>query len=396
MNKAMNTVMKTATAVSPPEGLHWDPERNRLKVRSPALADAVLRDPHIVTGIDHGRPADPGGLPAAGETPSIIEFFQMWYTVGPDYARFSTELRKAFTTHTVEAFADRFGAIADRHLAAMPARGDLARDYLSPYFMHSTFDMIGVPEHDWPNLTKVARLVIHLFKQQLRGVWRHGDREVAAFRAAMCYLKELTDAMLDGDGTAPFLGAARRLAPRNANTWPVAALIGQLLMAGIEPMIVGTGSAYRDLAARPDVVAAARSGAVDMGEVAEEVMRQNPPFAHMFRFVAQPCDCLGICLDPGTIVAIDIAAVNLAMAPARDPAAGCPVRHSAVFTFGKGTHYCLGANSARAQVAIALRRLVTIKPALRLDADGIRIDTHNNLKEVRALPYLLPDGKDTT
>lgn len=377
-----------------PEGLHWDAERNRLKVRSPALADAVLRDPHIVTGVDHGRPGSTGGAPADGDTPSVVEFFQLWYTVGPDYARFSTELRKAFTTHTVEAFAGRFRAVADRQLAAMPARGDLARDYLSPYFMHSTFDMIGVPEPEWSNLTKVAKLVIHLFKQQLRGVWQHGGREVAAFRTAMRYLKTLTDTMLDGERDAPFLVAARRLAPLHPTTWPVAALIGQLLMAGIEPMIVGTGSAYRDLAARPDVLAAARSGAVDMGEIAEEVMRQNPPFAHMFRFVERPCDCLGTRLEAGTIVAIDIAAVNLAMAPARDPAAGCPVRHSAVLTFGKGIHYCLGANSARVQVAVALRQLVTAKSALRLDTGAIRIDTHNNLKEVRALPYWLPDGRD--
>ena len=387
--------MNMTTRASLPEGLHWDPERNRLKVRNPQLADAVLRDPHIVTGIAHGRPGEAPRLPADGETPSIVGFFQLWYTVGPSYPRFSTELRKAFTKHTVEAFAERFRDVADHHLAAMPTRGDLVCDYLSPYFMHSTFSMIGVPEREWPNLTKVARLVIHLFKQQLRGVRQHDAREVAAFHTAMRYLKRLTDEMLDGDSDAPFLLAARRLAPLDPSTWPVAALVGQLLMAGIEPMTVGAASAYRDLAARPDALAAARRGSLDMGQIAEEVMRLNPPFAHMFRFVAQPCDCLGTHLEPGTIVAIDIAAVNMAMAPARDSVAGCPVRHSAVLTFGKGTHYCLGANSARVQVAVGLRQLVTAKPTLRLNTEAIRINTHNNLKEVRAIPYWLPEGKDT-
>ncbi|GAB1640141.1 cytochrome P450 [Krasilnikovia sp. MM14-A1259] len=375
-----------------PEGLRWDADRGRLKVRDPRLADIVLRDPHIITGVDHGKSARAGALPPPGESPTITQFFELWYTVGEHYPRFNTELRRAFTARVVGAFDTAFRDEADRCVAAMPPHGDLARDYLSPYFMHSTFLLIGVPPEQWPRLTKVARLVIHLFKQQLLGVTEYGEKQAAAFATAMHYLKRLTDQMLTGPGEEPFLLAARDLATIDASTWPIAALVGQLLMAGIEPMIVGSSIACRDIWSAPHLRDAIRDATVDVTDLAEEVLRQHPPFGNIFRFVTEPCDCLGVPLPAGTIVAIDVAAVNLHRTPAADPARGCPVRPSEVLTFGRGTHYCLGAYSARIQVAAGLRQLVRGRADLRLDLAGTRIDTHNNLKEVRAIPYRIGGG----
>lgn len=370
-----------------PDGVRWDAERRRLKVLNPALADIVLRDPHIITGVDRSSQDMAKIMPGPNETPTVTQFFELWYTVGDNYATFNTELRKAFATRVVERFDPMFAELADRHAAAMPDSGDLARDYLSPYFMHSTFAMLGVPEREWPNLAKVAKLVIYLFKQQLLGVTEHPRGEVQAFHTVMSYLKSVTDDLLTGSADSPFLTAARSLSTLDKNTWPIAALVGQLLMAGIEPMIVGTSIACRNLYADPNALAALRDGDVSSADVAEEVLRQNPPFGNIFRFVHEPCDCLGVALEPGTIVAIDIAGVNLALAPADEPRRGCPVKPSSVLTFGKGTHYCLGANSARLQVAQGVRSLVSTHPDLRIDEKRTRIDTHNNLKEVRSLPY---------
>lgn len=372
-----------------PIGLRWDPVRGRLTVLDPVLADRVLRDPHIITGVAHGRSAQRSALPPDDGAPSVPEFFEMWYTVGDRYLAFNTELRKVFTARAVEDFEAAFVRQADRCLAALPECGDLARDYLSPYFTGSTFAMIGVPASEWLHLNKVAKLVNHLFKQQLRGVTEYGARELAAFDTVMRYLKGLTDQLLAGDGEEPFLLAARELSTMDESSWPIAALIGQLLMAGIEPMIVGTAIACTEVWRNPALHAAIREGAVSAGDVTEEVMRQHPPFGSVFRFVHGTCSCLGPELPAGTIVAIDVAAVNLAGTPAADPAAGCPVRAGAVLTFGRGGHYCLGATSARRQVAIGLHRLVVGRPDLAINHAGVRIDTHNNLKEVRALPYAL-------
>ncbi|MFF3866988.1 cytochrome P450 [Micromonospora sp. NPDC001898] len=374
-----------------PAGLRWDADRSRLKVRDPRLAEIVLRDPHIITGVDHGKSDRAGALPSPGQAPTITQFFELWYTVGEQYHVFNTELRRAFTVRTVSGFEAAFLDQAERCVTAMPPRGDLARDYLSPYFMHSTFLLIGVPEAEWPRLTKVARLVIHLFKQQLLGVTKYGPREAAAFATSMRYLKQLTDQLLAGPGEEPFLLAARQLARIDPSTWPIAALVGQLLMAGIEPMIVGSSIACRDIWSVPHLRDAILRETVDVTDLAEEVLRQNPPFGNIFRFVSEPCDCLGLPLPAGTIVAIDVAAVNLQRTAAADPAHGCPVRPSEVLTFGRGTHYCLGAHSARIQVAAGVRQLVHGRPELRIDVAGTRIDTHNNLKEVRSIPYRIGD-----
>lgn len=379
--------MSTALAGTPlPEGLRWDPSRSRLKVLSPALADTVLHDPHIITGVDRSRAGMATAMPAEDGVPTITQFFELWYTVSDNYPPFTTELRKVFTARGADAYLALFDRMAEERAVALPGSGDLARDYFAPFFLDSTFAMIGVPEDDWPNLAKVARLVIHLFKQQLLGVTEPGERERAAFAAVMRYLKDLTDRLL-AEADSPFVGAARRLAAMDPSTWPIAALLGQLLMAGIEPMIVGAALACRAVWADPDLPELLRAGDLDAGEVAEEVMRQSPPFGNIFRFVAEPCSCLGVALAPGTIVAIDTEAVNLAERGPTAPIRGCPVRPTAVLTFGRGTHYCLGANTARRQVAAALRALVRTRPGLRVDPAAVRIDTHNNLKEVRALPY---------
>lgn len=374
------------SGIAPSEGLRWDPSRNRLKVLSPVLADTVLRDPHIITGVDRSRADMTTLMPAEDGVPTITQFFELWYTVSDNYAPFNTELRKVFTARGADAYLALFDGMACGRAAVLPDSGDLARDYFAPFFLDSTFAMIGVPDADWPNLTKVARLVIHLFKQQLLGVTEHGERERAAFAAVMRYLKDLTDQLL-ATADSPFVDAARRLATMNPSTWPIAALIGQLLMAGIEPMIVGAAIACRVVWADPDLRALLRAGDLDAGEVAEEAMRQSPPFGNIFRFVAEPCSCLGVHLEPGTIVAIDTEVVNLAERGPTAPLRGCPVRPTAVLTFGRGTHYCLGASTARRQVAAALRALVRTRPGLRIDPAAVRIDTHNNLKEVRALPY---------
>ncbi|GAA4420601.1 cytochrome P450 [Actinokineospora soli] len=370
-----------------PPGLAWDAERGRLRVLTPALADLALRDPHIITGVDRSSPDMAKLVPAEDEAPSITGFFELWYTVNDDYQRFNTELRKVFTPRSAASYGGVFAELADRYLAAMPAEGDLAKHYLAPYLMNSTFAVVGVPESDWPNMTKVALLITHLFKQQLLGVTEHGAAERRAFETIMLYLKSLTDRLLEGDGDAPFLTAARELASGKRTTWPIAALIGQLLMAGIEPMIVGSAVAARDIWSDPALLAGLRDGSVDAGEVAEELMRRQPPFGYLFRFVSDPCDCFGVPLAPGTLIAIDIAAVNLAHTPAQSPVRGCPVRPSAVLTFGKGAHYCLGASSARLQVATGIHALVRRTPPVHIDPAAVRVDTSNNLKELRAVPY---------
>jgi cytochrome P450 family 130 len=371
-----------------PHGLQWDAQRQRLRVTTAELADQVLRDLHIITGVDHGRDQASTASPGSDDVPSVTHFFQLWYTVGDSYTEFNTELRKAFTTRTVGSFRDGFEQLAYQHVAAMPNRGDLAREYLTPYFMNSTFWMIGVPEEHWPSLAKVAKLVIHLFKQQLRGVREHSQRELGAFEMAMRYLKSLTDRLLASKKETPFLAAARRLACLSDSSWPITALIGQLLMAGIEPMIVGTAVTCRRVWHDDDLLARLRTERVDPAQLVEEAMRQAPPFANIFRFVQQSCDCLGVPLRPGTVLAIDIASVNMAGHPPIERLTGCPVKLSSVMTFGKGTHYCLGANSARLQVTAAVRQLAAEYPELHIDESGLRVDTHNNLKQVLAMPYL--------
>ncbi|GAA4423347.1 hypothetical protein GCM10023148_25140 [Actinokineospora soli] len=89
-------------------------------------------------------------------------------------------------------------------------------------------------------------------------------------------------------------------------------------------------------------------------------------------------------------VVVDVAAVNADPARVPDPAAFCPVRgKGATYTFGNGPHYCLGAGSARVQIAAGLRALLASGRALSVDASGLRLDSDGYSQTARALPYTL-------
>jgi cytochrome P450 len=64
-------------------------------------------------------------------------------------------------------------------------------------------------------------------------------------------------------------------------------------------------------------------------------------------------------------------------------------RPGLVTTFGFGTHFCLGAHLARAELQVALKVILTRLPDLRLSStDGVRITgtIHHLLRGPTALP----------
>jgi cytochrome P450 len=121
----------------------------------------------------------------------------------------------------------------------------------------------------------------------------------------------------------------------------------------------------------------------------EELLRYDSPVQLTGRIALQDCDVMGQKIAKGEHVITLLGAAN------RDPAAyeGDPETLDVgrpglrAISFGGGIHHCLGAQLARIEGEIALSRLLTRLPGLRL-VDTERVDWKPTitLRGPRALP----------
>ena len=369
-----------------PRGLHHDPATGQWWVRTQALADIVLRDDHIGMTPERSATEPPG----ADDIPTVAQFFELWYRRGANHPTFKYELRNAYNANAVTPFAPGFEALAVERARSLPADGDLVDSFIAPYCLDSTFQLMGFPAEQWPSLTKAYHVLMFVIRQRFRGAHELNDRHRKAFESTMLFLRAAVAGLVER-GTTPLVRAFRDQAEADGDVpWADAATIGQLLAAGVPQVNTGVAVAVRALFTEAGVLDRVRRGELDVEQVAEEAMRLHPPFLTIFGWTSAPCDCLGVRLDPGTAVVVDIAAVNSDPDRVAEPAAFCPVRgKGANYTFGKGAHYCLGAGSARVQIAAALRGLLSGDRDLAVDGSALRLDSDGFSQTAKALPYSL-------
>jgi len=123
---------------------------------------------------------------------------------------------------------------------------------------------------------------------------------------------------------------------------------------------------------------------------AEEGIRLNPPTAWIPRRNPREVAWRGLEIPAGAGMLLGVMSAN------RDPAVFPEPDHfdvhrrpTQVMTFGFGTHFCLGAHLARAELDTALRVLLTRLPRMRLaETDGVRITgtIHHLLRGPNRLP----------
>jgi cytochrome P450 len=364
-------------------------EPGRWRVTSQRLADIVFRDPHVSAVQDPSlatawvRPPD--------EVPTVAEFFGSWFSRSPRHSQVRRELRRPYSASYVAAFREMFTEVAEDFAAELPETGDLMRDYFTPYGMRTTARMMDVPAGDWEKLNKVITVITHFLKKPLGGSFSTSQKEFRAMEVCIRYLRDLVDRLFAAEQPGPLVQALQQVsAAEGAGVWLAVTTIGQLLAAGVEPMTTGAGLAARELYRDPELRRAVADGTLSVADVAEEALRLNPPFPYIHRWLQQPCDCLGVPLEPGSYLAVDVRAVN------RDPEVleapgefrpGRALRQNQ--TFGRGPHYCLGMRSGRLQIAVALSTLLGRVPEMRVDTTAAQVSDLGYVLSVEALPYRL-------
>lgn len=321
---------------------------------------------------------------------------------GDDHRRLRSLAARAFTPRRVAELRPRVEELTEslldglaRTATAGDGVADLRRHFALPLPMGVICELLGVDVEFRDRLHRLGSLVVATDTAPAEAV--AANRDIVALLGEIAAAK----AARPGDDLTSALLAARdeggdRLSERE--------LIGTLLLmiiAGHETTLNLITNAVRALCAHPEQLALVRAGRASWADVVEETLRWDAPVSYFpFRYPVRDLTVAGTLVRAGIPVLAGYSAAG------RDPAAHGPdadrfdltrsarpgaVRH---LSLGHGAHYCLGAPLARLEATVALERLFTRFPSLRLAVPEADLVPHAGFvgNSVRSLPVRLTAG----
>jgi cytochrome P450 len=148
-----------------------------------------------------------------------------------------------------------------------------------------------------------------------------------------------------------------------------------LFPAGADTTYLGLGVTLLALLTHPEQLDLVRADPkTECRWASEEALRWNAPVAFIPRRSPVDVEWHGVAVPSGTILQLGIVAANRDPAVFEDPDRFDVARRpSGALTFGFGTHFCLGAHLARAELETTLQVLLERLPRLRLADDDVRV-----------------------
>lgn len=311
----------------------------------------------------------------------------MLNTDPPDHTRLRKLVMQAFTPRRVQNLRPRVVAITDQLLDELDGRSevDLLEALAFPLPIQVICELLGVEESHYGD-----------FRAWTNAMLDHPDDQAAAARSAeqmAAYLIDLIGRKRErpADDLLTGLLEASADADRLSDS-ELISMVFLLLVAGHETTVNLIGNGVLALLRHPDQWAALRADPDLASDVVEETLRFDSPVTHgTFRFTREAMVIGDVRIPAGEIVWIGLAAAN------RDPRRFDGPHEFDAFrgtrghlAFGHGIHFCLGAQLARLEGQVALRRLVErfeLRPAPALDEVSWRFSTL--IRGLRELPVLV-------
>ncbi|MCU0259772.1 MAG: cytochrome P450 [Ilumatobacteraceae bacterium] len=149
-------------------------------------------------------------------------------------------------------------------------------------------------------------------------------------------------------------------------------IVQQLLVAGNETTTKMLTEMMRLLGEHPDQWDAVRADPDRVDRIVEETLRLSTPTQGMFRIVTRDTELGGVPLPEGSRIVIVFSSANRDESVFPHPDEFDPDRDHVRdhLAFGKGIHYCLGANLSRLEGRIALQELAARIESFRLADDN--------------------------
>ena len=240
---------------------------------------------------------------------------------------------------------------------------DLRRCLAAPLAVAVVTRALGIEDAD-------AKAVLGWYEQIVAAVTdlTAGRPLGAEGRDAYAALSAAIDPALDREPAASLLAAAAGDAG-GLERERVISNAAVLLFGGIETTEGMIANAALHLLSHPDQLRRVRASPVLLANAVEESLRLEPAAAIVDRYATSDVELAGVPIGRGELVRVSIAGAN------RDPALfAAPDRFDVTrenarrhLAFAHGPHACIAMHLARLEANIALERLLTRLPSLRLD-----------------------------
>ncbi len=325
---------------------------------------AVLRDP------EHFSSRPPAMLaqlraefgPFAGAT-------TMLDSDPPVHTRLRRLVTRAFTSRRVKDIEPRIRAIAEELLGRIARKGDfdLMNDFAGPLPVIVIAEMLGVPAEEHTQFKTWSNQIIEGGRGSFRGV-APGEQVKSTSQELRAYLadqierrrrapgEDLITALVQAHDEGGALAADELLA-----------FVVLLLLAGNETTTNLIGNGTLALMRHPDQLSRLRGDLSLIPTAIDEMLRFDSPVQSTVRTCAVATNVGGTEVAVGELLFVILAAANHDPRHFENPdtfdVARTPNDHLA---FGEGIHFCLGANLARMEGAIAISSMLERLPNLRL------------------------------
>lgn len=343
------------------EPVSWVPAHGMYFVtRYDLCRDILLDDQTFVVGFDRSPVLDILGR-------------HMMSTDGALARRYKHAHRHPFVASAIrERLETRIAAQADRLIDTFAGAREveLRQAFASRLPVLVMLDLFGLPAPDEP----LFRSWYDAFEQALANAG--GDADIRARgKTAVAQFHDHMQAEIARARRRPMDGsllsllvhapADERLSDDEIRNNAAIVLFGGI--STVEALILDTLYA---LAANPHERRAVDADPARLAPVIEETIRWLGPVQTAHRAVARPATIGGVALAPGDIVVAILGAANHDPSVFPEPARFDPDRSGARHLgFATGPHLCLGQHLARAEVRIAIERLIARCPDLQADPE---------------------------
>lgn len=309
---------------------------------------------------------------------------------GADHSRLRGLVNPALAPRAVQRWHPAMRAILSRLLEGLPGdgRSEFVAAVAKPYPALVIAAVMGVPEADAPSLHEWSNVI----QRQFDATSLMQERPV--IEAAVVEMFQWIDGVIadrrlaPGDDLISALITAESEGDRLSGD-ELRNLVSNILVGGIDTSQSQLAHAVRLLAEHPDQWDALRADPDRLADAAvQEALRYEPITPFTARITTAEIEHLGVTFPAGTVVLVSAWHAN------RD----CPGPESfditadrgsgRVLTFGAGSHYCAGANLARAEISEALAAMARTFERLELDGEP-RFGTPSGIYGLESLPLRL-------
>ena len=306
----------------------------------------------------------------------------------PRHTRLRALVSKAFTAQRVEKLRPRVEQVVDRLLDGFENRAEvnLIDEFAVPLPITMICDLCGMAEADRENFRQWSRKLV--------GAGQDPDEVAYASERMVEYANALIDEKRRNPGDDLISGLVQVTDGTDRLTQgELVAMIFVLAVAGHITTIYSIGNATANLLTHPDELARLRADVSLIPAAVDELLRFDGPSAvGTFRFTAAEIPIGGSVIPAGEILALSWHSANRDSSHFPDAdRLDLTRRPVGSMSFGHGLHYCIGVPLAKMQIEIALSRLITRYPRLRLavEPEELRWDNSALLRGLLALPVLV-------